>query len=79
MDSYGIFTKDGETRGASSQREAVGLRFNGWQEVDSAPVPAQELRGSDLDDALESEGLPKSGSADEKRDRLAKARSAKKS
>lgn len=33
--------------------------------------PASELKGQALDDALEAAGLPKTGSADEKRARLA--------
>jgi hypothetical protein len=33
--------------------------------------PASELKGAALDEALEEAGLPKSGSADEKRKRLA--------
>jgi hypothetical protein len=34
-------------------------------------VEAEELKGQALDDALEAAGLPKSGTADEKRRRLA--------
>lgn len=33
--------------------------------------PAEELKGAALDDALDAAGLPKTGSADEKRARLA--------
>lgn len=35
------------------------------------PKPAAELKGQELDQALEEADLPKSGSADEKRHRLA--------
>ena len=48
------------------------------QATDGTPVPgsetAAELKGQALDDALEAAGLPKSGTADEKRARLAEHR-----
>lgn len=37
-----------------------------------SPAEAAELKGAALDDALKAAGLPTSGKADEKRDRLAK-------
>ena len=40
----------------------------GWSRVEA---PADELKGKELDAALDAAGLPKSGSADEKRARLA--------
>lgn len=37
--NFGTFTKDGKTRVAASQRQAVSLRFAGWQE-EKPPTPA---------------------------------------
>lgn len=44
----------------------------GWEAGARTGVPAaEELKGAALDEALDAAGLPKSGSADEKRARLA--------
>jgi hypothetical protein len=51
------------------------FRDRGWETPDDiaarAGAEAEELKGKALDEALESAGLSKSGTADEKRDRLA--------
>jgi hypothetical protein len=41
-----------------------------WSEIE-APIDTGEIRGAALDKALEDAGLPKTGTADEKRQRLA--------
>jgi hypothetical protein len=53
--------------------ELVGFMGDrGWSLTDAAAADvAEELKGKALDQALEEAGLPKSGSADEKRARLA--------
>lgn len=45
----------------------------GWQLVadESAPVPAEQLKGQALEDALKDAGLPSTGTADDKRAALA--------
>ena len=51
------------------------FRDRGWETADDiaarAGAEAEELRGKALDEALDNAGLSKSGSADEKRARLA--------
>lgn len=51
------------------------FRDRGWETTEDiaarAGAEAEELRGKALDEALEGAGLSKSGTADEKRDRLA--------
>lgn len=51
------------------------FRDRGWETPDDiaarAGAEAEELKGKALDDALDAAGLSKSGTADEKRDRLA--------
>lgn len=51
-------------------------RRQGWvdyvdPELVAAAAAALELKGADLDEALDDAGLPKSGKADERRQRLA--------
>lgn len=41
-----------------------------WSEIE-APIDTGEIKGAALDQALEDAGLPKTGTADEKRQRLA--------
>lgn len=69
-DNHGVFTKNGDTRTAATAAEAVDLRFAGWAEQ---PTDDNDeiLRGAALDDALETAGLSKTGTADDKRARLA--------
>ena len=44
---------------------------HGWKVVGDEPVDPAELKGKELDAALEPAGLAKDGTADEKRTRLA--------
>ena len=69
-DNHGVFVKDGRTRTAASPAEAVHLRFTGWTEQ-ATDEDDEILRGAALDDALAEAGLSKTGTADEKRARLA--------
>lgn len=52
--SFGTFTKDGETRVADTPTRAVILKARGWREVtgDATPsdVPARSGKGSSRDD-----------------------------
>lgn len=42
--NFGTFTKDGQTRVASSQAAAVNYRFNGWtEEKPATPAAAKTL------------------------------------
>lgn len=43
----------------------------GWEQHTSSTSDSADLKGAALDEALESAGLPKSGTADEKRARYA--------
>lgn len=47
------------------------LKAQGWNVVGDEPVDPAELKGKDLDAALEKAGLSKDGTAEEKRTRLA--------
>lgn len=47
------------------------VKAQGWKVVGDEPVDPAELKGKDLDAALDKAGLSKDGTADEKRTRLA--------
>ena len=64
----------GEHAPARTTREAFDTLWSGkgWYEVtDQGERPASELRGAELDAALEAAGLSKSGTVAEKQARLA--------
>lgn len=45
--NFGTFKKDGVTRVAASQRQAVALRFAGWEETKPAtPAAVAELESA---------------------------------
>lgn len=46
-------------------------KARGWEPAGSAPADGEALKGAELNQALEDAGLPKTGSADDKRARLA--------
>ena len=69
-DHHGVFAKDGRIRVARSAGDAVRFRYEGWQEQ-ATDNSGEILRGADLDAALEAADLPKTGTAEEKRARLA--------
>lgn len=47
------------------------VKKHGWKVVGDEPVDPADLKGKELEEALESAGLDKTGTADEKRQRLA--------
>lgn len=75
-ENFGVFSKDGDIRTAATPAEAVDLEYRGWvaQAVDADGKP---LRGQSLDAALEEADLPKAGTAEEKRARLAQREQSK--
>lgn len=67
-------TRTGDVITAEGPVATMYRRRPDWEELDAPEtpdVPEEELRGAALDKALDDAGLPKSGSADEKRARLA--------
>lgn len=67
-------TRTGDVITAEGPVATMYGRRPDWEEYvapESADTPDEELKGAALDQALEDAGLPKSGSADEKRARLA--------
>lgn len=67
-------------RGSNGQPDVISVpgiladwmdRNPEWERIPEPTPPAEELKGAELDEALEEAGLPKSGKADEKRARLA--------
>lgn len=63
-----IEVKHDGVKGTARVPRSALKHMHGWEPVEA---PADELKGAALDDALEAAGLPKSGTADEKRARLA--------
>ena len=63
---------DGETATIPDDRwQGYVSQAGVWEGVDEPATPADELAGQSLDAALTDAGLPKTGTADDKRQRLA--------
>lgn len=74
-----IEVRNEETGGTARVPEKALKHMKGWEKAEGSPPAQNVLKGAALDAALKEAGLPTSGTADQKRARLAEHHDSKES